>query len=245
MNTNKIICIAVDDEPWALSLLTNYIKKIHFLNLVFETSESLAALEYLQSNTVQLAFMDILMPDLTGMQIMKIIQNKIPVILTTAYTEYALEGYEHNVIDYLIKPITFDRFCKAVEKARQVLQSPATVKEMTVISNTSEAKNYLFVKTDGKMVKVNFEEILFIEGLKDYIAINTKTEKLIILQNFKTMEESLPATRFIRVHKSYIVSLEKIDSVERNRIFIGTKIIPVGDTYKDAFFTKINKPYYN
>jgi two-component SAPR family response regulator len=137
MNTNKIICIAVDDEPWALSLLTNYIKKIHFLNLVFETSESLAALEYLQSNTVQLAFMDILMPDLTGMQIMKIIKNKIPVILTTAYTEYALEGYEHNVIDYLIKPITFDRFCKAVEKARQVLQSPATVNEMTVISNTS------------------------------------------------------------------------------------------------------------
>ncbi len=237
MSIEKITCIAADDEPWALSLITEHIKKVPFLELVFETTEALAALHYLQRHKVQLVFMDIQMPELTGMQVIKILQNKIPVILTTAYSEFALEGYEHNVVDYLLKPISFERFYKAAEKASVFLQNNKVPKE-TLPAN---AANYLFVKTDSKMVRVNFDELLFVEGLKDYIAIHTLTDKLITLQNLKTMEDDLPAAHFMRVHKSYIVSLAKIDSIERNRIFIGGHSIPVGETFKEDFFKRINK----
>jgi len=236
---NGIIrCIAIDDEPWALALITDYIKKVPFLELSFQSTSGIEALQFFQKSSVDLIFLDIQMPDLTGIQIIQITGNQTPVILTTAYSEYALQGYEHNVIDYLLKPISFDRFYKAAEKARMLLMPREQADEIqpVVAAPSVPGSNFIFIKTDNKIVKIFQDDILYIEGLRDYIVIHTPAKKIIALETLKAVEEKLSATQFIRVHKSYIVSLEQIDSIERNRIFIGKDIIPVGDTYKDHFF---------
>ena len=234
-----IRCIAVDDEPWALALVADYINKIPFLELIFKSNSAIEALEYLQHAEVDLLFLDIQMPELTGMQFMKIANKKMPVILTTAYSEYALEGYEHNVIDYLLKPIGFDRFYKAAEKARQMITTNLKPPEQ-VLAQLQNIDDFIFIKTDNKLVRVPFDDILFVEGLKDYLSVVTKEEKLITLQSLKNMEELLPDNNFIRVHKSYIVALNKIDTLEKNRIFIGESVIPIGETYKDNFLKRIS-----
>lgn len=233
-----IRCIAVDDEPWALALVADYINKIPFLELIFKSNSSIEALEYLQHEEVDLLFLDIQMPELTGMQFMKIANKKTPVILTTAYSEYALEGYEHNVIDYLLKPISFDRFYKAAEKARQMISINNKTPEQ-VLPLPQNIDDFLFIKTDSKLVRVSFDDILFIEGLKDYLSVVTKDEKLITLQSLKNMEEILPSQNFMRVHKSYIIALNKIDTLEKNRIFIRNEVIPIGDTHREAFFKRV------
>ena len=181
------------------------------------------------------------MPELTGIQFLRIANGKAKVILTTAYPQYALEGYELDVIDYLLKPIAFDRFFKSVQKAQAIIQ-PAAAPTPTepVQQQQSLLSDFIFVKTEHKIQKVYLNDILFIEGLKDYISIFTTTERIITLQNMKKMEDALPEQHFIRVHKSYIVSINKIDSIERSRIFIGDKIIPVGDTYREEFFKVID-----
>lgn len=234
-----IRCIAVDDEPWALALVEDYIKKTPFLELVYKSNSPVEALEYLQNAEVDLLFLDIQMPELTGMQFLKIAQNKIPVILTTAYSEYALEGYEYNVVDYLLKPITFDRFYKAAEKARQMISGLQRPTE-TVTIKAENINDFTFIKTDRKLVRVPFEDILYVEGLKDYLSVITKVEKLITLQSLKNMEEILPGSNFIRVHKSYIVALNKIDTLEKNRIFIGEAVIPIGETFKEGFLKRVS-----
>jgi len=238
-------CVAVDDEPWALAMITDYTKKCPFLELVFESNSAIETLQYLQNAQVDLMFLDIQMPDLTGMQLIKITNNKIPLVLTTAYSEYAIEGYEHNVIDYLLKPITFDRFYKAAEKARALLSEkivPVLIADSAIPNKIKELPDdFIFIKTDSKMVRVPLNDILFIEGLKDYISVITINEKLITLQNLKGMEEALTSNLFMRVHKSYIVAINKIDTVEKNRIFIGNEAIPIGDTYWDLFFARIGK----
>ncbi len=227
--------MALDDEPLALELIADYISKVHYLQLVHTNTNAIEALQYLQQNKVDLLFLDIQMPELTGLQVMKIIQNNCRVILTTAYNEYALDGYEHNVIDYLLKPISFDRFYVAAEKARIVFTKP------TEPTNTISPSlpHFIFVKTDSRLIKVSLDDILFMEGMKDYIAINTKQDKLITLQSLRSMEEILPSAQFIRVHKSFIIALNKIDSIERNRIFIKEEVIPIGDTYRELFFKMI------
>jgi two-component system LytT family response regulator len=178
------------------------------------------------------------MPELTGIQFLKIINGKCDVILTTAYSQYALDGYELDVVDYLLKPIAFDRFYKAAQK---VLQNKGNnhppVPEMPSVQQNNH--DFIFVKTEHKIQKIYLDDILYIEGLKDYISIFTATERIITLQNMKKMEESLPPKSFIRVHKSYIISLGKIESIERSRIQIGDKTIPIGDTYRDYFFKQI------
>jgi two-component system LytT family response regulator len=231
-----IRCAVIDDEPWAVSLLVDYISKTDFLELAFSTSDAIEALQKIQQQPVDLVFLDIQMPELTGLQFMKINAGRSKVILTTAYSEYALEGYEHNVVDYLLKPISFERFYTAALKAKDLLQHAAST---PVVIMPQSANDFIFIKTDSKIVNVSLSEILFIEGLKDYIAINTTKEKLITLDNLKTLEESLPGQRFIRVHKSYIISIKKIDSIERNRIFIKDAVIPIGDTYRERFFKAI------
>jgi DNA-binding LytR/AlgR family response regulator len=234
-----IRCVAVDDEPWALALVADYINKIPFLELIFKSNSAIEALEYLQHAEVDLLFLDIQMPELTGMQFMKIANKKTPVILTTAYSEYALEGYEHNVVDYLLKPISFDRFYKAAEKARQMIAgNHKTIESVTIQPET--INDFIFIKTDSKLVRVSYEDILFVEGLKDYLSVVTKEEKLITLQSLKNMEEILPDSNFIRVHKSYIVALNKIDTLEKNRIFIGDSVIPIGETYRENFLKRIS-----
>jgi len=233
-----IRCLVVDDEPLALHILEDYISKMPFLTLVKATTNPIEALQLVQEGGIDLVFLDVQMPELTGIQFLRIANGKSKVILTTAYSQYALEGYELDVIDYLLKPIAFDRFFKSVQKAQTIIQPSAKpeVKQETSNPQNDFLSDFIFVKTEHKIQKVYLNDILFIEGLKDYISIFTAAERIITLQNMKKMEDALPEKHFIRVHKSYIVSINKIDSIERSRIFIGDKIIPVGDTYRDEFF---------
>jgi len=232
-----IRCLVVDDEPLALHILEDYISKMPFLELVKVTTNPIEALQVVQEGAVDLVFLDVQMPELTGIQFLRIANGKAKVILTTAYPQYALEGYELDVIDYLLKPIAFDRFFKSVQKAQTIIQPAAKVEtKVEAAPQSNLLSDFIFVKTEHKIQKVYLNDILFIEGLKDYISIFTPSERIITLQNMKKMEDSLPEKHFIRVHKSYIVSINKIDSIERSRIFIGDKIIPVGDTYRDEFF---------
>ncbi len=240
----KLKCIAVDDEPLALDILEDYISKVPFLELVSKTENAIEALQLVQAGGIDLVFLDIQMPDLTGIQFLKIAKDKSNYILTTAYSQYALESYDLNVSDYLLKPIAFDRFYKAVEKVKNLVQleeaSPAVTPEPVAASPASSpVQDYIFVKTEHKIQKIQLDDILYIEGLKDYISIYTSTERIITLQNMKKMEETLPKGEFKRVHKSYIVALDKIESIERSRIAIKGKIIPIGDTYRDDFFKTI------
>ncbi|TZF83254.1 response regulator transcription factor [Pedobacter sp. BS3] len=232
-----IRCLVVDDEPLALDILTDYVEKVPTLNLVKATTSAFEALELVQNGQADLVFLDVQMPELTGIQFLKIINKKCAVILTTAYPEYALDGYELEVTDYLLKPIAFDRFYKAVQKVQAASNPPVSKTEAPA---QQPANDFIFVKTEHKIQKVDLNDILYIEGLKDYISIFTATERIITLQNMKKMEDVLPAGQFVRVHKSYIVALDKIESIERSRIFIGDKIIPIGDTYRDYFFRLID-----
>ena len=242
----KLKCIAVDDEPLALDIIEDYISKVPFLELVKRTENAIEALQLVQAGGIDLVFLDIQMPDLTGIQFLKIATGKSNYILTTAYSQYALESYDLNVSDYLLKPIAFDRFYKAVEKVyNQVQKAPAQVTPTPVVPppapvTLTPVQDFIFVKTEHKIQKIQLDEILYIEGLKDYISIFTKNERVITLQNMKKMEETLPSTQFIRVHKSYIISLDKIESIERSRISICSKIIPIGDTYREEFFKRID-----
>jgi len=239
-------CIAVDDEPLALDIIEDYVSKVPFLELVKRTENAIEALQLVQAGGIDLVFLDIQMPDLTGIQFLKIANNKASYILTTAYPQYALESYDLNVSDYLLKPIAFDRFYKAVEKVHNqhknnaepvvAVAAPVPPAPAAVIQ---PVQDFIFVKTEHKIQKIELADILYIEGLKDYISIFTKTERVITLQNMKRMEETLPPSQFIRVHKSYIIALDKIESIERSRISICGKIIPIGDTYRDEFFKRI------
>ena len=232
--------MVVDDKPLAIDVLTHYISKMPDLTLSFSTQNPIEALNKVMEGGIDLVFLDIQMPELSGLQFMKIVKGKCLVILTTAYAEYALEGFDHDAIDYLLKPVSFERFYKAVEKVqiirrglneKEVLDASVPKKEMDVQT--------IFVKTEYKLVRVNVEDILYVKGLQNYVSIHTPTEKITSLQTMKKIEEQLPADRFIRVHKSYIVSINKIDSIERNRIWIGDDIIAVGEVYRKAFFAAI------
>ncbi|GGG85080.1 DNA-binding response regulator [Parapedobacter pyrenivorans] len=230
-------CIAVDDEPLALDIIADYVAKVPELTLLASTTNAIEALTLVQNGDVDLVFLDVQMPELTGIQFLKIINGKCDVILTTAYPQYALDGYELNVVDYLLKPIAFDRFYRSVQK---VLNNKIQkVQQPTLAALQSDAVDFIFVKTEHKIQRVDLDEILYIEGLKDYISIFTLSERIVTLQNMKKMEEILPTNRFVRVHRSYIVALDKIASIERGRIFIADKVIPVGDTYRDTFYKYI------
>lgn len=231
-------CIAVDDEPLALDIIADYVAKVPELILVSSTTNAIEALTMVQNGEVDLAFLDVQMPELTGIQFLKIINGKCDVILTTAYPQYALDGYDLNVVDYLLKPIAFDRFYRSVQKV--LGNRPQQSVQPSVSSPLpSDAVDFIFVKTEHKIQRVDLDDILYIEGLKDYISIYTASGRIVTLQNMKKMEEILPPNRFVRVHRSYIVALDKIASIERGRIFIEDKVIPVGDTYRDAFYKYI------
>jgi two-component system LytT family response regulator len=238
-----IRCIVVDDEPLAIDLLTDYISKIPFLELVKSYQNPIEALAAVQEGKADLVFLDVQMPELTGIQFLKIANGKCKVILTTAYQQYALEGYELNVVDYLLKPIAFERFYKAAEKAQNLFSNTTSLPTENVVSPSKLANDFIFVKTEYKIQKIYLNDILYIEGLKDYISIFTKTERVITLQSMKKMEETLPSPQFMRVHKSYIIAIDKIESIERSRITIGDKLIPVGDTYRDDFFKVIDSKH--
>lgn len=237
-----IRCLIVDDKPLAIDILTDYVAKVPFLELVQSTTNPLEAINLIMENHIDLLFLDIQMPELSGLQVMKIIQGRCKVILTTAYSEYALEGFDNDALDYLLKPISFERFYKAAQKA-QLTIAPAPTNPSPILSSASGLKdaNYIFVKTEYKLVRVDTSEIQYIEGMQNYVTIHTRTDKIMCLQSMKKTEEQLPPPHFLRVHKSYIAAVSKISSVERNRIFIGTEIIPLGDVYREDFFKTIEK----
>jgi two-component system LytT family response regulator len=235
----SIRCIIIDDKPLAIDILADYAAKISFLELVATTTNPIEGLSLIHDQRIDLVFLDIQMPELTGLQFMKIAGKQCKVILTTAYSEYALDGFEHDVIDYLLKPIAFDRFYRAAEKALQVTGNG---KDKAVVQQTDQQPaEYLFVKTEHRIQKVNLKDILFIEGLQNYISINTTIGRILSLQTLKKIEEALPQKDFVRVHKSYIVALRHITAIERSRIFIGDVIIPVGDNYREDFYKIVDK----
>jgi DNA-binding LytR/AlgR family response regulator len=229
----EIKCITIDDEHLALKLLSDYISKIPNLKLSAQFKNAAEAVIYLQTNSVDLIFLDIQMPDLTGIDFLKVIENKPLVIFTTAFGEYALEGFDLGVIDYLVKPIPFERFLKAANKAAHLLNlENKTSRNINENENNKVEKNYLFIKSGYKSEKVDFDEILYIEGLKEYINIFTLQKRYVKFERMKNIEEFLPSNKFVRVHKSYIVAIEKVTSVYGNIIEIGKTEIPIGRSYK-------------
>ena len=222
-------CLVVDDEPVARDILRTYIDDTPQLSLVAECESAIKAMEILKSNPVDLIFLDINMPKLSGINFLKTVSNPPKVILTTAYSEYALEGYELDVVDYLLKPFSFERFLKAVNKA-----SPHS-------SVPSVNEHFVVVKADGKSYRINETDILFVESMGDYITLNTSEYKLTFNQTMKSFAEELHSDYFLRVHKSFLVSLNKIDFVEGNMISIGAKKIPIGNSYKSVFQEKFSQ----
>ncbi len=236
----KINCIAVDDEPLALDIINNYVSKVPFLNLLKSFDNAMETINYVKENKVDLVFLDIQMDELTGIQLLNILQPKPLVIFTTAYDSFAIQGFELEAIDYLLKPISFERFLKAVNKVydKMNISSNASKTDPIILK---QSENYFFVKTEFRYEKIIFDEILYIEGMGDYLRIVTKTKKVMTLQNFKKMEETLPADLFCRVHKSYIIAFNKIESIERNRIKITDQLIPISDSFKKNFFDIFDK----
>lgn len=223
-----ISCIIVEDEPLALKRTKEYVEKIPYLNLLHSFDNGFEAIGYLKEHPVDLIFLDIKMDELTGIQLLEALDKRPYVIITTAYSKYALQGYELNVTDYLLKPFTIERFIKAVEKVADKL-------EQKVENN----RDFFFVKTDYKIEKVFFKDVQFIEGMRDYRNIQTESRKILTLQTFGDLERELPDSLFCRVHKSFIVALNKIELIERNRIKINDKMIPISETYKESFYKKI------
>ncbi len=227
-------CIAVDDEPFALQLIADDIAKVPFLLLESCCSSAMDALAILQSKPIDLIFLDIQMPGLTGTQFLRGLENPPMVIFTTAYEQYAVEGFELNVIDYLMKPIPFERFMKAVNKAW--IQSKARLEGLA----PAGTRGYFFVHSEYKEIKIPFEDVLYIEGLKDYVKIFLTSQSMPILTrlNLKSIETRLPADLFCRIHNSFIVSLLRIESFQRTQVFIRKKAIPIGDKYAAEFRTR-------
>jgi len=239
----KINCIAIDDEPLALDIIRAYCQKIPFLNLVGTFSNAIDTLEYLRHNTVDLMFLDIQMEELTGIQLLNSLKNKPLVIFTTAYDQYAIQGFDLDVLDYMLKPISYERFVKGAGKALEQIQkqsdSPSSEKQEKTI--TSGGKSFFFVKTETRIEKVNSSEVLYVEGMGDYWRIVTKSRRIMTLMNAKGIEEILHEPDFCRVHKSFFVAIDKIEFVERKQIKIGEILIPVSDTYQKNFFELIEK----
>ncbi|MDU0372708.1 LytR/AlgR family response regulator transcription factor [Hymenobacter endophyticus] len=236
-------CLLVDDEPLALRLLSSYVERVPFLELVGTCRSALDALTVLQREAVDVLFLDIQMPDLTGVEFVRSMQPQALVIFTTAYENYALEGFNLNALDYLVKPIAFERFLQAAQKAQDRLapRQPEPAAAPAPAPAHSTADDYIFVKADYHTQRLNLRDIRYLEGLKDYIKIYAGARPILTLNSLKAFEDRLPSPDFVRVHRSYIVSLAHIDSIRKNRIYMGEAIIPIGESYADAFFKLIEE----
>jgi two-component system, LytTR family, response regulator len=226
----KYSCIIIEDEPLALERTKDFVNKIPFLNLAACFDNALTGLAYLNSNEVDLLFLDINMDELSGIELLENSKINSQVIITTAYQQYALKGYELRVTDYLLKPFTFNRFLQAVNTAQENLS----------LRNVDLQREYIFVKTENRLEKIMLNEIIYIEGMRDYRRIHTINKKIMTLQNFGELEQIIPKNIVCRVHKSYMVGLNKIESIERSRIKIADQLIPISETYRELFFQQIN-----
>lgn len=229
-----IKCLAIDDEPLALDVLEDFIDKVPFLKLVKACTSAMEAMEILHKEDIHLLFLDIQMPQVSGVQFLKGMNYRPKVIFTTAYSDYALEGFNLDAVDYLLKPFTFERFLKAVNKAYQQINVQTKEKELVA------EKGYMFVKSGYDTVKVMFGDIRYIEGLKDYVKIHTTDKTVIALMSMKVLEDSLPGN-FIRVHRSFIIDFERVTLVKKRKAFISDVEIPIGEVYRDAFMKRLSQ----
>ncbi|MDR7129197.1 DNA-binding LytR/AlgR family response regulator [Algoriphagus sp. 4150] len=237
----KLNCVAIDDEPLALELLSKFIEQTSFLNLIGKFSNAIEALGFINQNEVQLAFMDIQMPDLSGMELARVLDgkknsDKTKIIFATAYHQFAIEGYKVEALDYLLKPYSYEDFLNAATKAFSYFEKQAQTKAEPILVDSS-SKDYIFLKVEYQLVKVMLKDIAYVEAYKDYVKVHllSKPNPLLSLTSLKSMEELLPSDTFMRVHRSYIVALDHIDSVSKNVIQIGKSHITVSDNYKDIF----------
>jgi len=228
-----LTCILIDDEQHAIDLLEYHIRKIDYLSVIKTFNNPLEAIYFLESNTVDLVFLDIHMPEISGLELIKYLKRKTGIIITSAHREYALEGFENDVMDYLLKPITFDRFLHSVQKAKEKLK----------LQNQPEAEpseDFIVLKTDSKnkLLKVDLADISYVEGLKNYVSVFTKQQRIITKLNMKTLEDRLPKDKFFRVHKSYIIAISQVKQIDGNQLHLKevAELLPIGDNYKIPFF---------
>lgn len=236
----KLRTITIDDEPLALRLVSDYVAKTHFLELVGQFDNPIDAIDFLSTSSVDLIFVDIQMPDLTGIEFTRSLEGTHKVIFTTAYEKYAIEGFKLNAVDYLLKPFSYEEFLKAAQKARK--QAELEAGALSIIEANSQ---FLFLKSEYKIRRINFNDIQYVEGLKDYIKVYIVGEEkpILSLNSMKSLEQKLPEEKFMRVHRSFIVNLDKIDTIERSRIIFGKTYIPVSDQYKDKFQDFLDKNF--
>ncbi len=241
----KMNCIAVDDEILALKKIERYAARLDYLNLLGTFDNALSTFSFLRENKVDLIFLDIQMDEFTGIQLLETLKNPPYVILTTAYDEYALKAYELDVMDYLLKPIPFERFVKATEKVYARFMKDQGHHQQAVPETAQQQEparqEYTFIKSGNKTVKVYFNKVLYIEGMRDYLQIHTEDGRIMTLLNFKNLPDIFDPQKFVRVHKSYVISVDKINYIENNTIKIGGKLIPISNTYKVAFYNLLNK----
>jgi two-component system LytT family response regulator len=223
-------CIVVDDEITARNILKKYIQDVQFLDLVGEFKNAIDALAFINTNKVDLIFLDIEMPKLSGINLAKIIDNSTKIIFTTAHREFALEGFELSAVDYLLKPISFERFIKAIQKIT-----------IEPVRNNYQNNNFIYVKVNKKMIKVDFDELLYIEGLSNYVKIHTSNQTLVVYEKMMSILDKLPSSLFIRIHKSYIINTKKIRVYTREYVEIEKKHLPVSNTYRNILFAFLNK----
>jgi len=223
----KLHCIAVDDEPLALEVIKRFAEKIPAVDLMETFQNPIEAVEFIKDNPVELVFLDIQMPDLSGLQLINSFPEKPMVIFTTAYSDYAIESYEVDAVDYLLKPILFDRFYKAINKALDRVEESGT--------EIKAEEDFMFIKSDTRIFKINYNDILYIEGMRDYIAVHTPKQRILTLMSMTRMLEKLPKRRFMRVHKSYIIGIGHINMIQNNRVLINQKEIPISNSYKEQF----------
>ncbi|MEM9820365.1 MAG: LytTR family DNA-binding domain-containing protein [Bacteroidota bacterium] len=233
-------CLVVDDEELARTLLDNYLQRLPHLDLVGQCKNPLEAMTYLQDGKIDILFLDIQMPELTGIEFLKTIPNKPQVILTTAYPDYALEGYALAITDYLLKPIGFDRFVLGVNKAVDLIQLQEKASQSVKMpAATPVAKDYLLVKADHKLHKIKLSDILYIQSMREYVAIYTPQGRLLSLNSLKKLDLELPTEQFMRIHKSYLIAIDKVSTLEGNLVHIGKEKIPIGAHYKEAVLRRI------
>ena len=229
-----INCIIIEDEPLAMEKLAGFVEQVPFLKLLHTFENGIDAMGFVKTNAVDLIFLDVQMYKFTGIQFLEALTDRPQVVIVSAYDQYALKGYEFSITDFLLKPYSFDRFVQAIDKVMEKyklkIQPPAHVHN-----------DIIFVKTEYRIEKINLNDILYIQGMKDYQMIVTNDEKIMTLQCFRDIENVLPTPAFIRIHKSYIVALDKIESIERNRIKIAGQLLPISDTYKETFYNTLRK----
>ena len=232
----EINCIVVEDEPLAAEKLTGFISEIPFLRLLQSFENGIDAMGFVKTNEVDLVFLDIQMYKFSGIQFLEALTTRPQIVIVSAYDQYALRGYEFSVTDYLLKPYSFDRFVQSIDKVMDKHKLKTQSQSSSLVQD-----DILFVKTEYRIERINIDDILFIQGMKDYQMIVTTEEKIMTLQTFKEIENVLPIPSFVRIHKSYIVALNKIESIERNRIKIGNELLPISDTYKDVFYKTVRQ----